>query len=405
MASTFTRFVFFFGKNPVLSLVELANYAKTNSLNWTIEPAWNNAALVTANIHNPKVVVERLGGTIKIAVIKHELATLKPADVAKTAQESKWLSLLPDKFVFATSCLGLNGQQEQTVTDHLKLFFKKQNYKAVQKTGSNRKTTTDEIASPSEIAKWNLLENQTDICVIKTPTSFEIGYTIAVSNPKDWKFRDEHRPFKDSKELVSIRLAKMLLNIAATQEKHTVLDPFCGYGTILQEAMLQNWNAVGIEKDEKKARQAEKNLKWCQHQFKTTATFKIYTGFAQQADRLVTEPIDLVVCEPYMGPYLTRTPNPHHAEDIIAELIPLYRQMFESLFKKLKPKQTVCMILPVLTPFQSKAHTIPTAVFSEWFSSKNPLAEFGEKYGGAVPFEYYNPGNLIKRQIWILEKK
>ncbi|MFH0954620.1 MAG: DNA methyltransferase [Candidatus Micrarchaeota archaeon] len=405
MADSSNRFVFFFGKNPVLSLAELANYAKTNSLNWIIEPIWPNAALVSGTIFDPSKITQRLGGTFKIAVLKHALPSLKPADFQKILNEKTWLNLLPEKFVFAVSSLGLTPQQEQTANEHLKIIFKAAGYKNSQKKGSNRKTITENIASPSEILKWNLLKNQTDIVIAKILAQFELGYTVAVSNPNDWKFRDENRPFKDSKELVSIRLAKILLNIAATKPIHTVLDPFCGYGTILQEAMLQNWNAIGIEKDQQKVRQTEKNLKWITEKFHPKAEFQIFLGSAENVNRVVQVPFDLVVTEPYLGPYRTKKPTIIQAGQIIVELQTLYRAFFDSLAQKMKTGQTVCVIFPVLVPFQSPNQKISTAVFSNHFEPVNPLASFGEKFANSFPFEYQNPNNLMKRQIWLLVKK
>ena len=47
------------------------------------------------------------------------------------------------------------------------------------------------------------------------------------------------------------RLAKILINLSEVKDEEILLDPFCGIGVILEEALLQNINVIGIDKDKK----------------------------------------------------------------------------------------------------------------------------------------------------------
>ena len=87
-----------------------------------------------------------------------------------------------------------------------------------------------------------------------------IAKTIAVSNPLELKERDLGRPAVDYMKSISIRLGKILINLSKTKESQTLIDPFCGSGTILQEAMLNDINVIGLDVDKISVDQTKLNL-------------------------------------------------------------------------------------------------------------------------------------------------
>ncbi len=399
-------FVFVFGKNPLLSLAELVQYAKRQKTDWVIQPEWPFAALIQGTVERPERIVSDLGGTVKIVCITENFSSLKTRELLALLQKNKGLSNLPVKFAFGLSTASVENQQAFTFLEHLKTIFKQNRAKAVFKKGSNRKTTA--ITTPSEITSWKLLANQTDFWLSKSKTQnrFWFGYTVAVSNPKDWKNRDENRPQKDAKEILSIRLAKILLNIGADQNSRTVLDPFCGYGTILQEALLMGWNAIGIEKDESKTFACQKNLDWITRTKKINSTFRVLQGDSTRVHLLVKPgDFDWLVTEPYLGPYLTKRPSPQHAQKILEELKILYEKTFFSLGRVMKTGQRCVVVLPVLVTLNNTKKTVSERVFKTDFRAVNPLSDFGNRFANAFPCLYQNPNNLIQRQIWVLEKR
>ena len=225
-----------------------------------------------------------------------------------------------------------------------------------------------------------------------------------VSNPKEWKKRDEKRPQKDNKEIISIRLARILLNLTGLKKNQTVLDPFCGYGTIIQEALVLGLNAVGVEKNTQKAQAAEKNAKWIQRQNKTLQRARFFNkDTARLSEFLKTTDFDGVTTEPVLGPYLYHRPTPNLAHRIIRDLIPLYETVFEQLARVSAKGTPVAIIFPVFK-FPTQTMRIPETVFSKHFAPKNPLRGFAT-LETKHPFFYQNPKNKIGREIWVLEKK
>ena len=100
-----------------------------------------------------------------------------------------------------------NERTQSFLEDYLKAYFKKQRLKAVYK---KPKHETIE-AEPSQLIKKNIIEEGLEIITFKN----YIAKTISVYNPFDLKKRDLGRPEKDFLKSISIRLAKILINISA----------------------------------------------------------------------------------------------------------------------------------------------------------------------------------------------
>ena len=88
--------------------------------------------------------------------------------------------------------------------------------------------------------------------------------SIGVQNITAYKERDQARPARDAKVgMLPPKLAQILINLCGPlPETATILDPFCGTGVVLQEALLMGYNVYGTDKDERMVKYAERNLDW-----------------------------------------------------------------------------------------------------------------------------------------------
>ena len=59
--------------------------------------------------------------------------------------------------------------------------------------------------------------------------------------------RDLNRPYQDSKISLSPRTARILVNMLGLENGKTILDPFCGTGTFLIEAIIQGYKVAGVD--------------------------------------------------------------------------------------------------------------------------------------------------------------
>ena len=93
-----------------------------------------------------------------------------------------------------------------------------------------------------EVLKKNLVENKAEVlfCVGKEETW--VANHRAVHNPFEFQKRDIYKPIQRKIFGMPPRLARIMVNLSACTPGKVLLDPFCGVGTILQEALMERAN-------------------------------------------------------------------------------------------------------------------------------------------------------------------
>ena len=195
-----------------------------------------------------------------------------------------------------------------------------------------------------------------------------------------YKERDK-RPCNDYLKNTSIRLARILINLSGIK-KGTLLDPFCGTGVILQEALLLGYDVYGIDYDIKSVSCSQQNLAWTKKKHILGNSFNVVQGDAR---RISFREFDFVVTEPYLGPYIRGTLNFSEAQNVKKPLEKLYRDFF----KNLKP----CRAVFILPRFQTKKVSIMI---------KDIFDGFRVLHG---PILYADEKSKIIREIYVLEKR
>jgi len=144
--------------------------------------------------------------------------------------------------------------------------------------------------------------------------------------------RDMKKPVRREELAISPRLAKIMINLSEVKSGQTLLDPFCGVGTILSEALLQKINVVGIDKDKNAIESAEQNLKWL--------------GFAEKDFILKSDDsrnaqipnVDTIVTEPDLGKILKKIPTQKDAEETIEKFEKLLNFILKNFEKRTNGK-------------------------------------------------------------------
>ncbi len=90
---------------------------------------------------------------------------------------------------------------------------------------------------------------------------------IGVQNIDAYVKRDQARPARDAKVgMLPPKLAQILINLCGDLPAGTrLLDPFCGTGVVLQEAMLMGYMPYGTDLSERMVEYSRKNLEWLLH--------------------------------------------------------------------------------------------------------------------------------------------
>jgi tRNA G10 N-methylase Trm11 len=429
-------YVFVSGKNWMLSLAELTTYFKARAIPFKIDYFSIEFFTITfIEEINPKII-DDLGGTIKIAEVKATLPSeaVKEAFIKKNKPAQKQLSRTvttsgalegmakaEGKLLFGISIYTsdnaikpLGGRIQRfigsAIKDELAAQGKKSSFMGI---GQDR---SEAQLSHVEVLKKNLVENQAEVllCIGKTETW--VGNTVAVHNPFEFQKRDVYKPNQRAIFGMPPRLARMMVNLSACTSEKTLLDAFCGVGTILQEALLEHAAVVGTDVNSWCVKAAEENLEWLAGEYSISgADFRIIQGDVERlAEKVGVESVDCVVSEPDLGPALRETPTGPYAQKIIEKLEPLFLGFIEEAYRVLKIGGRLVVATPFIRTRSREAVTMPIdeklkevgfkrvyAFTDDMFSPQAP--EHGRLMGSPSLVEM-DERHKIGREIHILQK-
>ena len=346
---------------------------------------------------DPKTLIDRLGGTIKIA---RELAdSVTKKDLEKIITDE--LKTVSGKINFGISfynTTGLTLKEIRILGLQIKKFLKTEGYSV------RYVENKEEALSSVTVEKNNLTGRGREFLIQKNPdNTFSIAQTEAVQPFEQFSARDFGRPGRDDLSgMLPPKLAMIMINLAQTPLNSMLLDPFCGSGTILSEALLLEYkNLIGSDISEKAVADTKVNIEWITTKFnRELPSNRIFKGeVAELSKNLHANSIDAIVTEPYLGKPLRGQETKQELASQAKQLKDLYLQAFRQFNQILKPKGKVVFIIPRFK------------FANDWITidCKNEIEKIGFT---ALPFfedqlrlVYSRPNQKVAREIWRFEKK
>ena len=230
--------------------------------------------------------IDKLGGTQKLAVKLDK----KPLD---------YLAGLPEgKITLGVSDYSKGASKKTATVEALKLK------KILVRHGrSVRVVENKEAVLSTATSLHNGLsgKNERKIELVKVDNDWY--RVIGVQDIDAYAKRDQARPARDAKVgMLPPKLAQILINLCGVLPKNArILDPFCGTGVVLQEALLMGYRAYGTDIDGRMIEYTERNLKY--FDFKN---YEVSVGDAMSFRW--NQPIDAVACEGYLGQPMSQIP-------------------------------------------------------------------------------------------------
>jgi tRNA G10 N-methylase Trm11 len=202
---------------------------------------------------------------------------------------------------------------------------------------------------PKSIAQNNLLiPPNSEILAAFTQKHLYFARTLFVYDSSLQQYRDESRPYISSEISTSPKICRTLLNLAGARSGDTILDPFCGTGTLLMEAALLGMKVIGIDIEGNQAQGTKSNLIWFGKDSGLQVNFDVIRGDARELSRLVKRQVDAVAFEPPLGPIYSKKPTREEAQTNIQELTLLYRTVLMQIAQILRPDGRIAMTIPVI---------------------------------------------------------
>jgi tRNA G10 N-methylase Trm11 len=428
--------LFISGKNWMLSLAELTSYFKAREIRFEIQFFSGEFFSLSFDEVFDASAIADLGGTIKIGEVKAKFPTetIKEAFLKKNKQAKSQItesiassglvdeiSKSSEKILFGVSVYCTESTLRSSsaviqrfvgsaVKDKLDDLGKKSSFMGF---GNKRKQPQ---LSHVEVIKKNLVENKAEIlfCIGRTETW--IATTVAVHNPFEFQKRDIYKPNQRKIFGMPPRLGRIMVNLSSCRAGKTLLDPFCGVGTILQEALLEKAMVVGMDVNPWCVKSATENLEWLVNEYGLEeGDFRVLQGnVSRLVEKIGQETVDCIVCEPDLGPALRQVPTGPYAEKIIQKLEPLYFGFAEQAYLALKPGGRLVLVTPYMKARSGQAVTMPIGkkLESLGFKGVYPFVKemFSQSAGGldrvtnSVSLVEMDERHMIGREIHTVEK-
>lgn len=219
------------------------------------------------------------------------------------------------------------------------------------------------------------------------------------SNPESYARRDQARPARDAKVgMLPPKLAQILINLCGElSEEARILDPFCGTGVVLQEAMLMGYKAYGTDVSDRMIEYTTKNLKWL-----SDAPFEAQVGDATIFQW--EQPIDAVACETYLGPPMSNPPAEIKLKEVKQLCGGIIRGFLKNLAEQVESGTPVVIAVPAwLRPNGTYARLFEGKLVDEMENLRYNVSSF--KNLGQDDLLYHREGQVVAREIIVLRKK
>ena len=383
---------FVLGREPEISVAEIAAVLKLP--NESIKFLAENILVVKATVKND--LIGQLGGTIKIAEqIDDSLTENKLKEEIITE-----LKTISGKIHFGISLYDKSGQ---IGVRPLALDIKK---KLKTEGLSVRYVPSDEH---NQLSSATIFHNQLttkgrEFLIVKCTDGLALAKTTAIQPFEELGARDFGRPGRDDfSGMLPPKLAMMMINLASADLDASLLDPFCGSGTILTEAMLMGYaNLIGTDVSKKSIEDTQKNVAWINKisnfQFPISNLRIEYCDINNINSIISNNSIDTVITEPYLGKPLSGRESESELRLQVGELKTLYLNAFRAFTKLLKKDGAVIFIIP---RFFSHGEWITINCESEIKNLGFETVPLRKKQ----PYLLYGrPGQRVGREIWKFKK-
>ncbi|MFZ5390809.1 MAG: TRM11 family SAM-dependent methyltransferase [Patescibacteria group bacterium] len=400
-----SKHIFILGREPQLSLAEINSQlmATGQMVDWLAVE--KSHVMLSANLSD--VFFDQLAGSVKQADYIDKLPQ-EPLAIKEVLKSFLSKSGNPS-YIFGFSWYGRRPPRWlKGVGLDLKKYFKNQGHRA------RLVVSRDNDLSSVVVDKNKLLPPHgfDFVFLPQSDGSLLLGRTVKVQDFAAWSRRDYGRPARQAKVgMLPPKLARLMINLTAADKNEPLLDPFCGSGTVLQEAAgLGYINLWGSDIDKRGIDRTSANLSWLKKELPSNSfIWNLQAIDVRQLTKFTAQQtFAAIVTEPYLGPPLRDQESAADLESIQKELGQFYGQVLKILYTVLKPDGRLVMVWPAWRLSQEQylflnlvdkiketgfrvVNLLPTKAPSTWLT-------------GRGSFLYQRPDQKVAREIWVLEK-
>ncbi len=384
------------GSHPEISLAEMQ--AVTGS---TPSHAAGIVALFDEVNGNPDRLMDQLGGTQKMGDVIGELPGTVDEDALITFLASQLeYGEHERKLHFGISVydFGDPAKVNQLAAMARKVGLSVKTALKAREISARFVMAKEAAISAVGVRKNELITKGAEFVLLAAPDKIVIGTTAAVQDAEFWSERDFGRPRRNAKQgMLPPKLARMMINmsgVAMDAKGATLLDPFCGSGTVLMEAAILGCSKIiGGDIASGAIHDTRENISWLTRSGATMPPMELFVSKAADIGTHVPpNSVDAVVTETYLGLPRQGTETVEDVHKAVDYIETLYRESFGGMHNVLKGNAMVLLASPVhFLNGKSYAPDVVRIMESVGYTHA-PLAD--------EPLTYQREGQLVGRRFF-----
>lgn len=381
------------GRQPAIGMAELERIYGADAT------AWHGSHAATVNCD--KLNISNLGGSLKAGLVIAEA-------------KGDWQTVSRQIVQYYTDKW---QQHDGKITLGISVYDLTVNPREVQKTGivlkqnlkkhgvslriiPNKEPALNTAASHHN--KLGLSPNKVEILVVADRKNIIVAESVGAQNISAYAARDQERPKRDAfVGMLPPKLAQIMVNLATqgSSDQLTVLDPFCGTGVVLQEALIAGYNVYGSDLSDKMIDYSNINIDWIKQKYHLEASSRIHQG-----DAMTTKwqaPIDAIVCEGYLGQPFSAPPSPAKLREVRGNCNHIISSFLKNLAQQISTDTPVCLAVPAWRDASGRlSHLDLTSQLDSLGYQRVDLQHIDQR-----DLVYFREDQVVARELLILRKK
>jgi tRNA G10 N-methylase Trm11 len=351
------------GRQPALGLAELESLYGSS----LVTLAGASAALI--DVDPCLLAFDRLGGSIKFCKVLTTLETTKWEDIEKFLLEvspGHAQNMAGGKMNIGLSVYGLKVDPRRLTRTALSLK------KAIRATGKSvRIIPNKELTISSAQVIYNKLTgpNGWEIVFVADGNKTVVAQTVKEQDINSYSLRDRDRPKRDSRVgMLPPKLAQIIINLSTGElpkDKlesicdtpagsplpkpkfdQIILDPFCGTGVILQEALLMGYQVDGSDLDQRMIDYSADNLKWLRTMFSLDNAEGTVLEVGDATSFVWGRVPKFIASETYLGQAFIGQPSDAEIAQNISTTNLIIKKSLQNIARQIPAGTRLCIAIP-----------------------------------------------------------
>ena len=412
------------GRQPSIGMAELEQVF--GDVRWFSDQA--------AVIKSSSFDVERLGGTQKAGRVVAEIpgADWRRASMKLVQAYTQAWSDTEGKITLGLSAYGFDVTSREVQKTGIILKGKLKAQGVSLRLIPNAEPALNTATSHHN--KLGLSDNKVELLIVRAKNGkVIIAESVGAQNITSLARRDQERPKRDAfVGMLPPKLAQIMINLTGIQlmqsndldrkdtmhlqpdlgssakplgesvvsksDRPTILDPFCGTGVLLQEALLLDYNSYGTDLADKMIDYSQINLDWIKTISHAEGDFKLAQGDAMNTTW--SQPIDVVAAETYLGQPFSAPPSNSKLIEVRGNCDHIISTFLKNIGKQLHSGTPLCLGVPAWRDGNGDFTHLPLI--------KN-LAQLGYEHVElknvrANDLLYYREDQIVARELLVLKK-